>query len=322
MRGPSGLTGTAVIAALVMAAACSEPQIVESGPGACSNKQDDDGDGLIDCDDPDCAASGVCERLLSTCLNGVDDDQSGLLDCQEEACRSLAPCRDPIEAPCSFTSPETRCPRGKGCYITADNRRWCALEGASLAGDPCGDTDPSDRSRGCAAGYLCVEGNRCEKACRSDADCTRNSICRALGPEVSVCTLSCLVFGGLSGTSTELGCRSNEECVALQRTGLFLERGGWAHQCVARDRAPVAGLLTDGQLCFEDASRAPSDRCAPGFLCVPEPLGDRCRATCRARPDGVPTATCVPGYLCYGVVPFSAQEQRFDEPDVVGICLP
>lgn len=300
-------------AALALGPACSEPKVLEDAPAACANAKDDDGDGLIDCEDPDCFPTDACERNAVTCSNGLDDDGDGAVDCQEESCKELSVCKEAVETACTIAAEETGCPRGKGCYVTPDNRRWCALEGPSLAGGPCGNTDPSDRSQGCAAGYLCVPGDRCARVCLHDDDCTRNSICRPLGT-VSVCTLSCAGQGD---------CRADEECVALQRSGVPLEQGGWAHECVARRAAPPDGTAAAGQACFEDPlDRPPAEVCAPGLLCVPEPSGSRCRQVCRASSDGRPSATCQPGFLCYAVVPFSAQENRFDEPSVVGVCLP
>jgi hypothetical protein len=131
---------------------------------------------------------------------------------------------------------------------------------------------------------------------------------------VNVCTLSC---------ARQTDCRADEECVALQRTGLSLEQGGWAHQCVARLAAPPAGTATAGAPCVEDPlNRRPDEACAAGLLCVPETGGKRCRDVCRAPSDGRAGRSCAGGLLCYAVVPFSAQENRFDEPEVVGVCLP
>lgn len=305
--------GLFALGTLLLAVACTEAKVVEDSAAACSNKKDDDGDGLIDCDDPDCFPTEACERSAITCSNGTDDDRNGPVDCQQESCKALPQCKDPVETECNVFADDTGCARGKGCYITPDNRRWCALEGPSLAGGPCGNTDPSDRSRGCAAGYLCVAGDRCARVCLHDHDCTRNSICRPIGA-ISVCTLSC---------ASQADCRADEECLPLQRAGLPLESGGWAHQCVERRVAPRAGAANVGDPCFEGPLERPlGELCAPGLLCLPEPAGHRCRTVCRARSDGAASATCGSGLLCYAVVPFSAQETRFDEPEVVGVCLP
>jgi hypothetical protein len=297
---------------LVLVIACSDPKVVEDTAAACANAKDDDGDGLIDCDDPDCSSTEACERTAEKCSNGTDDDGDGSIDCRQQSCKLLAQCKDAVETDCNVTA-QTGCPRGKGCYITADNRHWCALEGPARLGDACGNTDPSDRSQGCAAGHLCVPGKRCAPVCVKDYECTRNSICQLLGSDVRVCTSSCFDASD---------CHSDEECIALQRTGLALEAGGWAHQCAERNRYP-AGAAKAGEPCFDDqVSRPPSERCAPGHLCVPEPAGDRCREVCRARADGEPSATCSLGLHCLAVVPFSAQESRFNEPYVIGVCIP
>ena len=48
----------------------------------CSNGQDDDSDGLIDCCDPDCG----CTPGAEICDNGFDDDCDGLVDLQDSDC--------------------------------------------------------------------------------------------------------------------------------------------------------------------------------------------------------------------------------------------
>ena len=56
----------------------------------CSNGIDDDGDGLIDCEDPDCYASNVC--TVEICNNGIDDDLDGWIDCSDSECFALEVC--------------------------------------------------------------------------------------------------------------------------------------------------------------------------------------------------------------------------------------
>jgi hypothetical protein len=51
----------------------------------CSDKVDNDADGLIDCDDPDCGPC-VIECAFENCENGVDDDDNGLADCEDQDC--------------------------------------------------------------------------------------------------------------------------------------------------------------------------------------------------------------------------------------------
>lgn len=52
----------------------------------CTNGIDDDGDGLIDCDDPDCGGVGTCPEIQ--CSDGIDNDGDGLVDCLDSDCDS------------------------------------------------------------------------------------------------------------------------------------------------------------------------------------------------------------------------------------------
>lgn len=52
----------------------------------CSNGVDDDGDGLVDCNDDDCFSDPACAVLGEICDNGIDDDGDGFVDCADSAC--------------------------------------------------------------------------------------------------------------------------------------------------------------------------------------------------------------------------------------------
>ena len=54
------------------------------GETNCTNRIDDDGDGLIDCEDPDCLFDPGCTR--ENCANGIDDDGDTLIDCADPEC--------------------------------------------------------------------------------------------------------------------------------------------------------------------------------------------------------------------------------------------
>lgn len=56
----------------------------------CGNMIDDDGDGLIDCEDPDCFNSNLC--TVEICNNGIDDDNDGWIDCSDTECYDLEIC--------------------------------------------------------------------------------------------------------------------------------------------------------------------------------------------------------------------------------------
>ncbi len=50
----------------------------------CGNEIDDNGDGLIDCDDPICGYHPDCGG--EDCTNGSDDNGDGLIDCDDPDC--------------------------------------------------------------------------------------------------------------------------------------------------------------------------------------------------------------------------------------------
>ena len=65
----------------------------------CDNGVDDTSNGLIDCQDPDCAKASACQTPASQaagseiCDNGYDDDKNGLSDCNDPACMSASNCK-------------------------------------------------------------------------------------------------------------------------------------------------------------------------------------------------------------------------------------
>ena len=80
---------------------------VDDGPGAiamymgpsgpyeiCNNDEDDNGDGLVDCDDPTCVYSSWCHKdpEREICDNGEDDNGDGLIDCDDPQCEDSSDC--------------------------------------------------------------------------------------------------------------------------------------------------------------------------------------------------------------------------------------
>jgi hypothetical protein len=70
-----------------------DADVVEVGPPPretiCFDGRDDDGDGLVDCDDLDCASACV-PAWETRCFDGVDNDRNGLVDCDDPYCSSSA----------------------------------------------------------------------------------------------------------------------------------------------------------------------------------------------------------------------------------------
>jgi hypothetical protein len=56
----------------------------------CNDGWDNDCDGLIDGDDPDCAG-----KVVEQCANLVDDNGNGLVDCADPECANFSRCRHP-----------------------------------------------------------------------------------------------------------------------------------------------------------------------------------------------------------------------------------
>ncbi len=52
----------------------------------CDNGVDDTGNGLIDCDDPECADDPACEVLVEICDDGIDNTGNDLVDCDDPDC--------------------------------------------------------------------------------------------------------------------------------------------------------------------------------------------------------------------------------------------
>jgi subtilisin-like proprotein convertase family protein len=65
---------------------CSGGTTCEFGPVACENRVDDDGDGLIDCQEAACSSSPSCPAAERACGDGVDNDGNGTADCADPAC--------------------------------------------------------------------------------------------------------------------------------------------------------------------------------------------------------------------------------------------
>jgi hypothetical protein len=87
----------------------------------CSNGVDDDGDELLDCEDPDCENDEACVSCVNQndsgsleedagasqqdsgnqtekCTNGVDDDSDQLVDCEDPDCSELDVCQLTVDS--------------------------------------------------------------------------------------------------------------------------------------------------------------------------------------------------------------------------------
>lgn len=68
------------------------------GTEICNNNIDDDGDGLVDCDDPDCTNDPDCSQTgTEICDNNIDDDGDGFIDCDDSDCDNFQDCIPSLE---------------------------------------------------------------------------------------------------------------------------------------------------------------------------------------------------------------------------------
>jgi len=92
----------------------------------CDDGIDNDGDGLTDCDDPDCDSDTACQPVAEICDDGIDNDGDGAVDCADADCDSDTACQ-PAE--------ECTAPNGLVEKITKGGRQaeltWNAVSGAS-----------------------------------------------------------------------------------------------------------------------------------------------------------------------------------------------
>jgi len=71
---------------------CDDPNCYDlCGPENCADEFDNDLDGLTDCEDPDCERAAVCQEA---CDDGIDNDLDGAVDCDDIECRGHSPCPD------------------------------------------------------------------------------------------------------------------------------------------------------------------------------------------------------------------------------------
>jgi len=66
---------------------CDDPDCIGSCPEDCTNGVDDDGDGDTDCDDTDCV-----RECGEDCSDGIDNDLDGRTDCEDADCTGEAGC--------------------------------------------------------------------------------------------------------------------------------------------------------------------------------------------------------------------------------------
>lgn len=292
-RAPNRQLGFTTLCMLVVSASCSPIDIVEDSAAACSNRHDDDGDDQVDCDDPGCVRSGVCEVTLEACTNEVDDNANGYTDCQEPACVDQGFCVA-FASECQLLG-QSGCPTGMGCYPSDLTSTECRLAGLGGHGMPCKTPAPGDAgSHPCQAGHVCLAG-LCSALCEDGFDCFRGSKCESTDSFQGVagfCTVPCSPSG--------LACAKGE-CLSYHQLGQRYDDAGFLWLCGLADTAVYPGTADTGAECDDPATNlSPLERvCRSDLACVPEADGrNYCRTLCAQALDGSVLTACEPGFVC------------------------
>lgn len=148
------------------------PQLSSRAEHQCSDGADEDLDGLLDCGDPDCAATPPC--VEGPCDNGADDDGDGAIDCADPVCASDAACQ---ERACDDGDDD-----GDGVADCGDpdcaRRAPCAEEACDDGAD-----DDADGAVDCADSE-CAEAAAChERRCGDGMDDDRDGVADCADPE-------------------------------------------------------------------------------------------------------------------------------------------
>ena len=69
----------------------NDEELSEETRFACNNLQDDDGDGLVDSNDPGCQHAYMSDEThTAECSDSIDNDGDGWIDLQDPICTSIA----------------------------------------------------------------------------------------------------------------------------------------------------------------------------------------------------------------------------------------
>jgi len=131
----------------------------DAGPTGevCDDGVDNDGDGMNDCADPDCAGAVVC---IEDCTNGTDDDGDGETDCADSDCSADAACQEICDdGDDNDLDGDTDC-ADSDCDGAANGCPEACDDGRDNDGD--GDTDCADTD--------CIGNSACPEICDDNVD--------------------------------------------------------------------------------------------------------------------------------------------------------
>jgi hypothetical protein len=133
---------------------------------------------------------GPVEASLEACRNGLDDDGNGLIDCEDAGCAQGGFCTA-FETSCGVL-PQSGCPRGMACYANENEQHGslCSLPGTKGLDEPCAG------AAGCRSGLHCL--GVCRSTCLDNHQCPGDTFCiRTSKSEFGTCSVPCIpAFGG------------------------------------------------------------------------------------------------------------------------------
>ena len=207
---------------------------------ACGDGADDDGDGLTDCEDPDCAAQS-CGDALSC---------SGARACRDGACAATTLVCD---APPSCHGPGT-CVEGSGCVYPIDP------SGACSDGDPC-TTDHCALDGGCASTPITCDAPPAGACWKPLGLCDGDGGCRYVGDVDAGCT------DGNACTVSDR-CQSDGTCRGVPTSCPARDCFVTSGQCNA-DGGCLYAAIDAGSACGAGGQCNPLGACLPPFPLYP-----------------------------------------------------
>ena len=212
----------------------------------CYDELDEDGDGLVDCDDDDCFSDSLCLES-GNCADGYDNDLDGVEDCDDDYCSDDEFCVECVDS--STCVDGFGCDDQGGCYNACTADTQCAdgyecdtdLGGCveievtieSDYGEDCSSLECVDPyvcsasdvcvecvdSSTCVDGFGCDEYGGCYNACTADTQCADGYECDTdLGgcvEETASVENSYLELNILNSCVDDLECGINEVCVSF-----------------------------------------------------------------------------------------------------------